>query len=1126
MDSIAVTKPDMAVAKRDRLGLSLFGLLSLAFGDEVRARSAWQTGLYREEPLALLEEGEPVPAHAPERELHLDVDLKVVLETLKQEQRQADKRQAQAVERILERVYLLERRVSEAAPAQAHVNVRFELPQEPTRAARHGAEGAAPAAAQRHAADTILSARERSLAAAVQAVAAAENARQAARPEGKLTDTPQAGRTAAGKPFRAPIGRQAAAAVRQARRAGAGRARQTAAYGQTRRALPPPPPVSWSTATPTREGWSPRWQEEHPGFAASKEIRGAEKGQPLGGSILLPDQLRLRRQRALEQAEAAAVPSGVPAQEQTLTHPHVAAQETDGAPQDGAMRRMVQRLDRAVEQAVRRSVQREENGAGGGTAAPQTVQPPETPPRGTEERERAALSEKMDSKPARTGAIHKESRATAESGKPDAVVDTARAAHQADTAAAQTEQSAVASPQNASLRRAADGADILSDARPFKADTAAAQAGQSGAAALPPEMLLHRAEAQEQRKYEAFSTEKDARPAQAGSAADADNRTAARGEPDDGRKALKTDRGAAQAGQSGAAALQAMLAGRVASDPTAAEKALPGAEPPQAALPPETLLHRAEGREHPLLSRETDDGRSARGGDEPHSMAVPAAHPSQERSAPLQSETETRVARRAAEIVIPEKAQPPEMQTGEAQPPSETDFPGQDGMPRARAAQYTPDTPAEAAALPAEPLFYQKDAAEAEKPHIRSGQQTAKQEEARSALNERPVRPLSELTAGQEAGKDRRSESSTVGRKPAGANTAVLSGNRTAERPAQAVPQADGGKSPQAVPGSLRPAPITGIEPPEPLTWREERAQTVREPAADGDRTAAASARAAGAAGQTDITAAPYTVPAEAAEPFQIPAGHGKAEERRSARPVTGGAAGVSQTDTGLVYKVEGAALPAAAQAQPASRAAQAASRGTAADGQGQTAGQLRTVLRHLASRLPSHPIQPVQTTLVRPMPANQIAAARPMAPLSNALAQPQAVSAQFAAADGNELSYLPIQAAEQKTGREMPPQTGALPEWAQRFLQQPPRADNQNTHRFSAAQQQTAGTQPGQIEWTAPGAMPKAEPVIFRENRQPETQRPAAPARLSDSELRRAADKVYRMIEERLRRELRRSGK
>ena len=93
MDSIAVTKPDMAVTKRDRLGLSLFGLLSLAFGDEVRTRSAWQTGLYREVPLELLEEGEPVPISGSERELHLDVDLKVVLENLKQEHKQADKRQ-------------------------------------------------------------------------------------------------------------------------------------------------------------------------------------------------------------------------------------------------------------------------------------------------------------------------------------------------------------------------------------------------------------------------------------------------------------------------------------------------------------------------------------------------------------------------------------------------------------------------------------------------------------------------------------------------------------------------------------------------------------------------------------------------------------------------------------------------------------------------------------------------------------------------------------------------------------------------------------------------------------------------------------------------------------------------
>ena len=119
MDSIAVTKPDMAVTQRDRLGLSLFGMLSLAFGDEVRTRSAWQTGWYREEPLALLEEEPTAPqGTGSNRELHLDVDLKVVLESLKKEQKEAGKRQQKEIaERILERVYLLERRVKETAPS-------------------------------------------------------------------------------------------------------------------------------------------------------------------------------------------------------------------------------------------------------------------------------------------------------------------------------------------------------------------------------------------------------------------------------------------------------------------------------------------------------------------------------------------------------------------------------------------------------------------------------------------------------------------------------------------------------------------------------------------------------------------------------------------------------------------------------------------------------------------------------------------------------------------------------------------------------------------------------------------------------------------------------------------------
>ena len=129
MDSIAVTKPDMAVMKRDRLGLSLFGLLSLAFGDEVRTRSDWQTGLYREVPLDLLEEEEQQPVSGESPAVQLNVDLKVVLETLKKEQQHADQRQRKAAERILERVYLLERQVREHTPVPTQVNIQLGAPQ-------------------------------------------------------------------------------------------------------------------------------------------------------------------------------------------------------------------------------------------------------------------------------------------------------------------------------------------------------------------------------------------------------------------------------------------------------------------------------------------------------------------------------------------------------------------------------------------------------------------------------------------------------------------------------------------------------------------------------------------------------------------------------------------------------------------------------------------------------------------------------------------------------------------------------------------------------------------------------------------------------------------------------------
>ncbi len=113
-----------------------------------------------------------------------------------------------------------------------------------------------------------------------------------------------------------------------------------------------------------------------------------------------------------------------------------------------------------------------------------------------------------------------------------------------------------------------------------------------------------------------------------------------------------------------------------------------------------------------------------------------------------------------------------------------------------------------------------------------------------------------------------------------------------------------------------------------------------------------------------------------------------------------------------------------------------------------------------------------------------------------------------------------------EKAAREDPAES--LPPWARELLEQNGGGD---------AVQKTilpSGTtaSPRQITWTAPGAMPgqpartasgPAE-ISFKEPRQAEENEYRTP--ISDAELQRTADKVYRLIEERLRRELRRSGR
>ena len=58
MKSIAISKPDMGVLPRERLQLSPFGALALAFAEEMLSRRERTEGAWPFLPLALLEEGE------------------------------------------------------------------------------------------------------------------------------------------------------------------------------------------------------------------------------------------------------------------------------------------------------------------------------------------------------------------------------------------------------------------------------------------------------------------------------------------------------------------------------------------------------------------------------------------------------------------------------------------------------------------------------------------------------------------------------------------------------------------------------------------------------------------------------------------------------------------------------------------------------------------------------------------------------------------------------------------------------------------------------------------------------------------------------------------------------------
>ena len=101
------------------------------------------------------------------------------------------------------------------------------------------------------------------------------------------------------------------------------------------------------------------------------------------------------------------------------------------------------------------------------------------------------------------------------------------------------------------------------------------------------------------------------------------------------------------------------------------------------------------------------------------------------------------------------------------------------------------------------------------------------------------------------------------------------------------------------------------------------------------------------------------------------------------------------------------------------------------------------------------------------------------------------------------------------------------LPDWARRFLResrdQGGPAPVGTAREIAALARPEAGTET--VRWTAPGCRPPETPITYREKRPERPEQQAGPAVISEAELQRTADRVYRIIEDRIRRERRRLG-
>ena len=100
-----------------------------------------------------------------------------------------------------------------------------------------------------------------------------------------------------------------------------------------------------------------------------------------------------------------------------------------------------------------------------------------------------------------------------------------------------------------------------------------------------------------------------------------------------------------------------------------------------------------------------------------------------------------------------------------------------------------------------------------------------------------------------------------------------------------------------------------------------------------------------------------------------------------------------------------------------------------------------------------------------------------------------------------------------------------SLPDWARNFLR--------NNTAASRAAPSAAAVHPSispsaaqqPIQWTAPNYRPADPPIAYREKNKEEPVREKREASISEAQLQRTADRIYQIIEDRIRRERRRLG-